>query len=493
MKFLARGRKVAAIIVFACFLAVFARFDSFAAVNRYLSSIQILPALILGAALPLLIVLFLTLLSGRVYCSLLCPLGLIQDFFGRIRKLNKRPVYRFTPALFRAHLLIATVIFATAAAGFMPLLAMTEPYSFAGRVFTNVWQPISSYLMWFTGQFFSGINWLNKARANPVTAGSFLILAAISLLLFFAVKKWGRIYCNLLCPVGALLRLAASFSFFKLSIKNSGCVNCGICATVCKAGCIDLSGRELDFSRCVVCLNCVTACKTNAISFKLSYFNDEKDFSPQRRALIGGFACAATTGLLPLALNAQPKPTLRIIPPGAGNSEKFTRRCISCHLCVSACPSKIIHAAPSHFFKGSLAQPELTFTHGMCEQTCNICSQICPTAAITPVSLEEKKTLKIAEVEYIKSLCVVETDSKDCGACAEHCPTKAVRMIPYKDGLMIPQIRPEICIGCGSCEHICPVRPARAIIVKPIGQQTHIELPKPKPIEDSGPLEEFPF
>lgn len=138
-------------------------------------------------------------------------------------------------------------------------------------------------------------------------------------------------------------------------------------------------------------------------------------------------------------------------------------------------------------------QPQLNFDLGMCEQTCNTCSKICPTGALQPVTLEEKKTLKIAEVNYMKELCVVKTDLKDCGACAEHCPTKAVKMVPYDEKLMIPEVDPKICVGCGSCEHICPVRPIKAIVVKPISEQKHIKLPEPQPIKDSGSIEEFPF
>jgi formate hydrogenlyase subunit 6/NADH:ubiquinone oxidoreductase subunit I len=39
-------------------------------------------------------------------------------------------------------------------------------------------------------------------------------------------------------------------------------------------------------------------------------------------------------------------------------------------------------------------------------------------------------------------------------------------MVPYKDGLTIPQINTEICVGCGGCEFICPVRPFRAIHIE---------------------------
>lgn len=491
MKSLNLARKAAAIVVFAAFLAVFARFDSFAGLYPFLIGPQFMPALFSSAFAALVVIFLVTLFSGRIYCSVVCPLGLIQDFFSRLGNWKKRPAFAALPDFFRTHLVLSSLMLAGALAGFLPFLVMAEPFSLAGRILTNVWQPASSRLMLLIPA--EGASWLNKARVNPIASESFVIVLLVSLLLFLAVKKWGRIYCNLICPVGAILRLVSGFAIFRLSLNEPSCTSCGLCSKSCKAGCIDIKTRKLDFSRCVMCLNCVAVCNSEAINFKFAYANKPRDFSPQRRALLGSAASAAVVGLIPMALPAHASPKLRILPPGSGNVKDFTNRCISCHLCVSACPSAIIRVIPPEFFNGSLAQPELNFSRGMCEQTCNVCTNICPTGAIKPVSLVEKTTLKIAEVAYKIELCVVETDGKDCGACAEHCPTKAVRMVPYKNGLMIPEVTPEICIGCGSCEHICPVRPERAIIVNPIEKQHHIKLPEAKPVEDAGPLEEFPF
>ncbi len=51
---------------------------------------------------------------------------------------------------------------------------------------------------------------------------------------------------------------------------------------------------------------------------------------------------------------------------------------------------------------------------------------------------------------------------------------QAVTMVPYDgggEGLTIPHINPDICVGCGGCEFICPVRPNRAIFVE--GNKVH--------------------
>ena len=80
--------------------------------------------------------------------------------------------------------------------------------------------------------------------------------------------------------------------------------------------------------------------------------------------------------------------------------------------------------------------------------------------------------------KFIKANCVVETHGTDCGACSEHCPTKAVNMIPYKGKLVIPEVDEEICVGCGACEYACPVTPFKAIFVD--GHDQHQEAKPPK-------------
>jgi formate hydrogenlyase subunit 6/NADH:ubiquinone oxidoreductase subunit I len=65
-------------------------------------------------------------------------------------------------------------------------------------------------------------------------------------------------------------------------------------------------------------------------------------------------------------------------------------------------------------------------------------------------------------------------------------------MVPYKDGLVIPEINQAICIGCGACENMCPVRPMRAIYVE--GNRVHEKCELPK--EDKNIIikkDDFPF
>ena len=90
-------------------------------------------------------------------------------------------------------------------------------------------------------------------------------------------------------------------------------------------------------------------------------------------------------------------------------------------------------------------------------------------------------------VTYYRNRCVVVLDEESCGACAEHCPTGALDMVPYKDGLTIPKVIPELCVGCGGCEYICPVRPQRAVVVNGLRkQETATEPAKYRKRDEAG-------
>ena len=80
-----------------------------------------------------------------------------------------------------------------------------------------------------------------------------------------------------------------------------------------------------------------------------------------------------------------------------------------------------------------------------------------------------------------------------CGACAEHCPTGAVIMKDWKDGLTIPVTDVSTCVGCGSCENICPVKPKKAIIIKGVEEQLQAEKPKFEDSKTATGSSEFPF
>lgn len=500
MKHLKKIRQMLGLAMFCAFILMFIRFDSFGWLAELINFTQFAP-LALGqfmwsAAGIIIGILLLTAIAGRVYCSVLCPLGLLQDAILRLKRVFRKPAFKTLPSRAGLHFGLAGLVIGCAFAGLMLPVSIFEPFALAGRFFAAIFQPAAAMLFKFKSSLAGdSVSWLGQASLKPFDGLNFAMVAVSLAFLLILCIKWGRIYCNTLCPVGALLRLVAGNSYLKIALAPEKCVSCGMCVNVCKAGCIDANAKTVDNSRCVACFNCLDTCKLSGITLQGLHntgITGKTSISPGRRAFTGGLISAAAGYLIPTSVIAQPETATAILPPGAESQALFRSRCISCHLCVAACPSSVIRPASPAPGVLSIQQPSLNFDLGMCEQNCNLCSQICPVMAIRPVIAEHKKFLKIGEVVYKKHLCVVETNGTDCGACAEHCPTQAVRMVPYRNNLMIPETDPTICIGCGSCEHICPVRPEKAIVVKPVSRQTMIKLKEQELLPEKAG-NDFPF
>ncbi len=184
-----------------------------------------------------------------------------------------------------------------------------------------------------------------------------------------------------------------------------------------------------------------------------------------------------------------------VSPPGSISIENFTDNCTACHLCVSSCPTQVLQPSFLEYGILGIMQPRMDYIAGYCNYDCTICTEVCPSGAIQNRSSESKKLIQLGKAKFIKENCVVYTQKTDCGACAEHCPTKAVRMeLDIEVNKKAPHIDEEICVGCGACEYACPTKPYKAIYVE--GNPVHqiAKKPKEEKLEEVIDLkEEFPF
>jgi len=457
------------------------------------------------AALGFVIVLILTVLFGRVFCSTICPLGTLQDiiihFAEKLRKNKKKVRFKFTKPhnVLRYTILIMTVL--SFMGGSLMMINLLDPFSNFGRIVANVFRPLylgfnnilaQTFAYFDIYSLFYPINF----KVNLLTLAFPLLILG---LLIGLTLKHGRLYCNTLCPLGTLLGLVAKYSLFQIKIDSALCTTCAQCSIKCKASCIQLKTKEIDFSRCVACFNCMSVCPGLGIDYQNTW-TQTPAFEASRRIFLNNtfISVASLSGLAPKHITnsqpttIQPQKTAPVAPPGAGRIDDFTHACIACHLCVSACPTQVLQPAVLNYGFTGMLQPRMDFHFSFCNYECTVCTEICPTPALSPLTETEKKRTQIGKVKFIKENCVVYTDETDCGACDEHCPTKAVNLIPYKIDLAIPEVDEELCVGCGACEYICPVRPYRAIYVDGNPEHLTAKLPEVKVIEIEVE-EDFPF
>lgn len=429
----------------------------------------------------------LSILAGRVYCSFICPMGYIQDiaFFISKRVFRRKKSYRQTNKLLKYITLLISIFLLLA--GINVLYNLLEPFSIFGRIVTNFSKPVIGNIVNITHEIHS---------VSAVVFG-----VAVGYLFFFLVSSFfaGRFYCNNFCPVGTILGLVSNFSITGLTISKDKCVMCGKCETMCKGGCIDSKNKKIYNENCVRCFNCLN-CSTQAIQFgkRKETKIDNEDINKREFLKSAGISLGVLTGITSSKL-AQASITKEnkydkgpIIPPGSGTLKNFREKCTGCGLCISKCPANIIKPSLMEFGVAGFMQPYISYDSGFCQYECNECTKACPTGAISELKLSSKKKTQIGKVNLKKELCIVYKEKRDCGACSEHCPTKAVRMVEFEGNYRAPETDTDICIGCGACEYICPVRPNKAIVVTP--NTEHI-LIKEKKKEEARKIEisDFPF
>ena len=468
----------------------------------WMAKVQFLPAVLAVNFGVVAALVLLTLVFGRIYCSVICPLGIMQDIFSWLRgRLRKKDRFRFTysPARNWLRYILLVLFIIGLALGAHSIVLLIAPYSAYGRIAANLFAPLyqwgNNLLAWIAERadsyaFYSVDVWIRSASTFVV---------AVVTLVVIGVLAWrnGRTWCNTVCPVGSILGVFSRYSMFAPVIDTEKCRDCGLCGKRCKASCINTKEHKIDYSRCVACLDCIDTCKDGAVKYRFRWIKDfsgatgkdkvsvqEEKADQGRRAflvsgVIAGTAVAAKAqdmkvdgGLAAISRADKPERRTPLVPAGSLSLKNFSDHCVACQLCVSACPNHVLRPSTDLH---TLMQPQMSYERGYCRPECTRCSDICPAGAIRPVSVEEKSSIQIGHAVIDLDLCVVNTDEVKCGNCARHCPAGAIRMVrkdpENKDSLMIPTVNEERCIGCGACENLCPARPLTAIHVE--GHEVH--------------------
>lgn len=499
-------RAVTAGIVFILCTLLFLDFTGLAAGwFGFLAKIQFLPAVLALNAGIVIALILLTLVFGRLYCSIICPLGIFQDVVARsfsIWRKSHKNFYSWSPEKKWLRYSVLAVFIVLLVAGFTSVAVLVAPYSSFGRIVQNLLSPI-----WLWGNNLCA--WIAEKAGGYAfehkdvwlkSLPTFVIASVTFVVIFILAARNGRTYCNTICPVGTVLSFFSRFAIFRPVIDTGKCRNCHLCEKNCKASCIDLDNHRIDYSRCVDCFDCIGTCHHDAIKYqpfwksgKVTEAETMKAGQTVRKAEVNDKAAAGDNGrrtfisttaltLGALTMKAQEKKVdgglavvlgkkapvreTPLVPFGALSVKEFYQHCTACQLCVSQCPNGVLRPSSS---LEHLMQPEMSYERGWCRVECNRCAQVCPSGPIRKYSIEEKTTMHIGTAKVDLDLCVVNRDGVSCGNCSRHCPAGAIIMVKKdpkdKNSLRIPTVDESRCIGCGACEFLCPSRPYSAIHV----------------------------
>lgn len=492
-------RKIRIVLASVMFVGILLLFLDFTGTLHHwvswMPKIQFLPALLAMNFIVVIALIVATLIFGRLYCSVICPLGVMQDLIACLNR--KRNKYSYSKALSWLRYTMLVIMVVACLAGLGSLMALLAPYSSFGRIATMILQPL-----WRMGNNLlaawaeSADSYLFYATDVWMKSWPAFIIALVTLLVVgFLAWKHGRTYCNTICPVGTVLGFLARFSWLKVHFDTEKCRKCSMCSKNCKAACIDYQTMTVDYSRCVACGNCLEKCKFGALSYSHPKSvstalagqgsADGKTDSGKRGFLVVSALAASAAmaqekkkvdgGLAVIQDKVAPERQTPITPPGSVSAKNMAHHCTACQLCVSECPNEVLRPSGNLM---TLMQPVMSYERGYCRPECNRCSKVCPTGAIRLIDLDVKSSTQIGHAVWVKKNCVAVTDGVECGNCARHCPAGAIEMVPLdeedEETPFVPAVNEARCIGCGACENLCPARPLPAIYVE--GHEVHKEI-----------------
>ncbi len=406
-----------------------------------------------------LLILALTPFLGRFFCGWICPMGTLFHLASRWlspRKAAARIRQNFhSPAQVYKYLLLMVLLLACAL-GFMQI---------------GLFDPIA--LLTRTAQ----------ALVSPGMRLGWMLIAIFTVL--FLLNAWRpRFWCRYICPLGALLGVAAKFIPGGVVRNRTTCTDCGLCNRDCIGACSP--DQKTRMAECFMCWNCIEDCPEKALSWQWMPKDEELDreVGVSRRAFFGTAVAGGATviALKSQAVEGYPE---RIRPPGALAEPHFLDRCIKCGQCMKACPTGVLRPAFTEAGVSGMWTPVMDMERGYCEYNCVLCGQVCPSGAIERLTIEQKHgvetgaPVKVGNAFVDRSRCLPWSFGRNCMVCEEVCPVSPKAI--FKETVTVvlegktlelhqPRVNPDRCIGCGLCQHECPVNDLAAIRVTAAGE-----------------------
>jgi len=468
-----------------------------------------------------LMILIPTIFLGRFFCGWVCPLGTLNHWISEIpsERLGRKGKGKMGSNRYRKYqrikyyvffFVIGSAIVGTLQTGLLdplPLLArsigtVVLPMVHTGAVSFVGWaisldNPALSAVAVFAYDTISPV----LLNHRMVHFHGILTVALLFLLILLLNRVYTRFWCRAICPLGAMLGLFSRFAILGLEKKNGACDECHKCLLHCQGADNPDVGSRWRQSECHLCLNCQSACPNGSLKFKLFPNRESTAGTPaptQKVDLSKRKAVASVAGglaLYPLLrsgdafdVNANP---LLVRPPGSVPEDDFLARCIRCGQCMRVCPNNALHPTLLESGLEGIWTPILIPRIGYCEPTCTLCGQVCPTDAITKLTLREKVGDKemppnsIGTAFIDRGRCLPWAMATPCIVCEEWCPTSP-KAIYLKEETVYdsrgdevkvkrPLIDPSRCTGCGACEYACPVVGKPAVYVLSVGESRSVD------------------
>jgi len=425
--------------------------------------------------LPAFGVLLLVFVFGNFFCGWFCPMGATIDFFDRVlfrekkrpKGFNEQPLRRLRYGIF----------FFSLAAGLMAwqLLYLLDPISLITRTLVISFYPPAIYVFNHLIPELQTILPRNPHIISEIPlplfkVNLFIFVIFLGILVLGLVRK--RFWCRYFCPLGTLFSMTSRLRIFRRSVTDE-CTYCLKCVKDCPVGAIPEQEPQIYRQQdCVSCFKCLD-CPPKAVSFKFAFprWKSVEQVSLSRRYVLGSFGFGLLSALVIKTNPLQTENTLKnnrlIRPPGSLPEDEFVTVCTGCGQCLKVCPNNALQSTLLEAGLAGLYTPRLVPRIGYCEEFCNFCGRVCPTAAIKPLPVEEKRLIQMGIAHINKTRCIAWDTEKICLVCNEQCSYQAI----VGDEKKRPIVKEEKCTGCGICENKCPVDGESAIIVYASGVQ----------------------
>ena len=478
----------------------------------WMAKIQFLPAILAVNAGIVIILVILTLLCGRVYCSVICPLGVFQDTVSWINgKRGKKHRMRFSWSPAKSWLRYGVLVLFIIAliAGIGSFVALLEPYSAYGRMVSNLFAPLYQWgnnLLAYLAEridsyaFYSKDVWMKSIPTFVTAAVTFTVIVILA-------WRNGRTWCNTVCPVGTVLGWLSRFSIFAVRIDADKCTSCSLCTRGCKASCIDYRNHKIDYSRCVACMDCIDNCTHGAISYTFRYRRQNPasgtagSDTPENPGISGNPPSLPAKDRLTANISATDigskvtgtvNGTTRSVPDSISDQIRSTsrRNFISATAVVAA---TAIAKAQEKKVDGGLATIEkkaiperktaivppgalsLRNFYQHCT-ACQLCVSVCPNDVLRPSG--GLMRLMQPEMSYERGYCRPE-----CTKCSDVCPAGAIRPVTVEEKSSV-QIGHAVWIKkncivftddveCGNCARHCPTGAIQMVEIRHRHRRRH--------------------